>query len=86
MIKFRFSLFRLLVLVFFFLTLSCLVASANDLLPPEPVTVPAWFIENWSLLLLSVSELLALAPGKHTGILKMFTFFLKKLIKKSATK
>jgi len=86
MIKLRISFFRLLVLFLFLLTLPCLMVSANDLLLPEPVTFMSWLESNWSILLLSLSELLALMPGSNSGILKILLVFFQMLTKKSTTK
>jgi len=43
---------------------------------------------NWELILLLISEFMALLPGKYSGIIKLFTFFfrLKKKAKKRISK
>ncbi len=88
MIKFTVSLSKFLFLLLNLLLISVVSMAAVQIIPAESVTLQAWFADNWTILLLALSEILALLPGSKSGILKIIIFLLKRLtaIKSSKSK
>ena len=84
--KFSISVLRVVLLVLIFILFS-LVVYANSLqeMSNEFLTKD-WFVQNWELCLLALSEGLALLPGKHSGILKILVFFFSKAERRSSYK
>jgi len=74
------SLIRTLVIVFVFLFISHLL-NAQDIDPsPGQTNFLNWLQENWAVILLAVSEILALLPGAQSGIMKIILNLIRKLI------
>lgn len=88
MLKFTIPISKFLFLFLVMLFISFVSLAAGQIIPSEPTTFVAWLSDNWAILLLALSEALALLPGSKSGILKIIVFLLKRLtaIKSSRSK
>lgn len=77
--KFTFSIFRMFFLILNFVLISFIVYSQEINLNPGNVVSIDWIQNHWSLVLLTISEILALLPGKHSGLVKILLFFFRRL-------
>lgn len=80
MVKFTFPLPKFLFVFLTLLLITTVSLSAVFVIPSEPVSFIDWLQINWAVVLLIISEALAMFPGKKSGILKIILFVLKRLV------
>ena len=64
-----------------FLLFACLFfcSFSSDPLAPGPGYSIEMFSQNWELVLLILSEIMAFLPTKHKGLLSLLLFFLRRV-------
>ena len=87
----RTDLFTLkLILIMACLLFSPVLFSQNVIFGENNILSAGWIADNWPIVLLAISEILALFPGSDTGILKVIINIIKRLLgilaKKTAAK
>ena len=81
-----FTFTRILVIVFLILLSNHLLFAQNVDPSPGSQNFLAWLQENWAILLLAISEILALLPGAQSGIMKIIITLIRKLAGSLASK
>lgn len=86
MVKFTFPLPKFLFMFMALLLITTISLAAVKVIPSEPISFIDWLRINWAVVLLIISEALAMLPGKKSGILKIILFLLKRLVALKSSK